>query len=410
MRLARRILGGCAVVTLLVGLGVVIARQESAYELKLVVPSAAQLTVGSPVWIDGAEVGGVTRLEERDGKAIVTVDLPGADVPLHDGTTTRIEWKSVLGERVVTVYPGPAQNAPIPSGALYEAHSAQIEVDQVLAALDAPTRDRLNSLLQGLNRTLDGREADLQATLRSAGPAVQALGEILHAVGRDGPAIRAVVTQLHEVTAPLAQRQTAIADVVGDLTALTGAVAAEQDQLRDGLRELPATLDTARATLDKVAPASSATVPLLNDVRPATERLPSIAADLSPVMRDLEPVVAQLRPTLEAAQHLLELSPGLLDTGHDVIPEVRSALDGYQPALHFLRPYTPELAGWLTSWGQGFAGYNADSHVWALGLAGGLGEVNEHPALLPGERVRDEPAPGELVGQPWTDAHGSGMR
>ncbi len=55
----------------------------------------------------------------------------------------------MLGERYVNLVPGPNTNAALPDGAMFEAQSQQVEADQVLAALDVPTRARLSSMISG---------------------------------------------------------------------------------------------------------------------------------------------------------------------------------------------------------------------------------------------------------------------
>src|ERR1700761_611750 len=209
---------------------VLFTSHESGYELKFVLPSAAQLAEGSPVLINGNQVGHVTTLAVQDGKAIATINISGAAVPLHDGTTSRVEWFSALGERFLELTPGPTSNPPIPSGSLYRAQADQIEVDQVLAALDKPTRDHLSSLFKQLDQTTQGREPELNQTLKTAGPAVQALGEVLAGVGKDGPAIKALIAQLHNVMSVASVRQSELRGVIGNLTTFTGATAAQQRQ------------------------------------------------------------------------------------------------------------------------------------------------------------------------------------
>ncbi|WP_347402921.1 MlaD family protein [Protofrankia symbiont of Coriaria ruscifolia] len=383
---------------------------SDSYEVKLVMPSAAQLADGSPVWVNGAKAGSVQSLEVKDGKALVTVSLTGDYAPLHDGTTSRVEWNSALGERMLTLYPGPGENATIPKNGLVKGQSLQIEVDQVLAALDQPTRDKLTSLLKELNQTVDGREPDLAATLKSAGSSVQALGEVLQAVGRDGPAIRSLVTQLQQMVSVGADHRRDIAAVVGDLTSLTGAVAGQQQQLSDSLQELPSTLQTAKGTLDRVPAAGEPIIALLQDLKPATGRLPSIARNLSPVLTELRPAVADLRPTLGSAQALLRETPGLIDVAHGVVPPATQFVRSIQPAVSFLRPYTPEGIGMLHNWGQAFAPYDGEGHVWAGLLAPGTNMIDESLVQPPGSRRDPEPYPGQPVGQPWVDATGSGMR
>lgn len=385
-------------------------RLNSTYRVTLVLPSAAQLVDSSPVWIDGNQIGQVDRIEVRDGKALVGLALDGEAAPLHQGTTSRVEWMSVLGERVVTLYPGPAQNAALPSGAMLDAPSAQIEVDDVLSALDPPTRDRVASLLRNLNGTVTGKEGEIKATLDAAGPAVSALGRVLEGVGRDGAAIKRLVEELHQVTGPLAERQDQVRSTVSDLTQLTGQIAPTQKAIRDGLKELPPTLDTAKQSLDMVPAATDATVPLLNDLGTSTERLPSVARSLSPLLRDLRPTVADLRPTLMAGSALLDRTPGLLDTAHGTLPPLTSTLKEYLPALSFLRPYAPEIVGVANTWGNAFSGYDGQGHVWAgTPAVGGSTEVDESPFGLPAG-IDQRPAPGALVDQPWTDATGDEMR
>jgi phospholipid/cholesterol/gamma-HCH transport system substrate-binding protein len=280
----------------------------------------------------------------------------------------------------------------------------------VLSALDKPTRERLNSLIGQLNDTTSGREKDLQATLRSAGPAVKALGEVLQAVGRDGPAIRDLVTQLSKMTAVAARHREDISGSVRNLSSLTGAVSQQESQLSNTLRELPSTLRTTQDTLDRVPRAGAATTPLLKDLEPATRRLVAVARNLSPVLTDLKPAVANLRPMLVDTQNLLGRTPRLLDTAHQVLPPVQSAIESYQPAISYLRPYTPELVGWLHNFGQSFAGYDSQGHFWAATLAPGLNAFDDSLVQPPTSYTSSRPVPGEVVGQPWTDAQGSEMR
>ncbi|MFJ8816610.1 MlaD family protein [Amycolatopsis thermoflava] len=407
----RRIPGIVALCAVVIAGAVLLSGSTTDYEVQLVMPSAAQLEEDSPVWIAGSTVGSVRKLEVKDGKALITVAIENGDyAPLHDGTTSRVEWDSVVGERMLTLVPGDEGNAPIPEGGLIEAQSRQVEVDEILGTLDEPTRDHLTSLLRGLDDTVEGRDDELTATLHSLGDSVGALNEILTAVGKDGPAIRDLVTRLHEMTQVAAGKQGELQAIVRDLTTTTGAVSAQQQQLTDSLRELPGTLQTAKGTLDRVPAASDAAVPLLKDLRPATGRLPSIAQNLQPVLTDLRPMVAELRPLLGSARELLEATPGLLDLTHDVVPPVTRILTDYQPIVSFLRPYTPEGIGMLHNWGQSFAPYDGQGHVWAGLLAPGTNLVNESLVQPPGSRRNPEPLPGQPVRQPWTDAAGSGMR
>jgi phospholipid/cholesterol/gamma-HCH transport system substrate-binding protein len=241
---------------------------------------------------------------------------------------------------------------------------------------------------------------------------VQALGDVLAGVGKDGPAIKALIAQLHNVMSVASARQGELRGVISGLTTFTAATGAQQRQLSAGLAELPSTLRAAHDTLDRVHPAAQATVPLLHDLRPAADRLPSVARSLSPILSDLRPAVRELRPTLEAAQDLLGETPDLLDTGRDDLPTVTDMAKNYRPGASFLRPYTPEFIGWISNWGMVFANYDSQGNRWAGLVAEGLEANNESVVHLPGQQVRAEPQPGDNAGQPWkiADATGDGER
>lgn len=401
-------IGACVV---LIAGAVLIANFLGGYQVKVVVPSAAQVVWGAQVRVGGTPIGHVTALDEQNGKAIVTLAITDHDyIPLHDGTTSHIAWQSVLGERFVDVVPGPASNAALPSGAMYAASSQQVEFDQILDALDPATRGRLTSLIARLHNTAAGHEQNIQASIRSAGPAVAALGQIMAGVGQDGAAIKTVVTQLHDMASQLAARQDDVRGTIGNLSQLTGNLGAESRQLSDTLAEFPSTLDAARTTLDKVPTATQATVPLLNDLRPATDRLPSLADNLSPAMNDLGPVLDRLHPTLTALNDVLDEAPDLFHSFHDTAKPIGHALDQLGPVAYFLRPYTPEMVAFVHDFGGSFSAFDAQGHGWTVDPVLGPASAGEQVGSTPASRLQRRPAPGTSVGQPWTDAYGGGYK
>lgn len=400
----RWIAGGLAAAA---AVGVLLVQDQDGYDVQLVMPSAAQLSNRTPVWIDGRQVGKVSDLGLKDGKALVTITIDDDAAPLHTGTTTRIEWVSAVGERVLSVNPGPTSNAEIPEGSYVEAVSTQVEVDQVLTALDAKTRKRVASLVGRLQTTVDGRESELNDTITQASGTVDALGEVLRAVGADGPAIRAIVRDLSALLGTTADRREQVSASVADLSAVADAVAGEQKALSAMLKQLPSTLDTATTTLGKVPAASEQTIGLLGDLEPSTRRLRSVSRNLAPVLVDLRPTVAELRPLLDSADELLGRTPALLDSSHAVLPDLSGMLSDLNPAIAFIRPYTPEGIGGLHNWGQAFAPYDGAGHTWAGLLAPGTNALNESLVPLPTARQNPEPHPGQAEGQPWIDATGS---
>jgi phospholipid/cholesterol/gamma-HCH transport system substrate-binding protein len=403
--------GLAALAAVAVGAGAALA-QGSDYEVELVMPDAANLLESSRVEIAGNPVGSVTGLTTRDGQAMVTVSLDGEQAPLHAGTTAQVQWRGVFGERVIELRPGPRANPEIPSGGMLTAGTEQVELDQVLAAMDPPTRAHLSSTVRQLDASLRGRPDRLRETLEAAGPAVQQLGAVLRAVGQDGPAIQSLITSLRGVMAPLSDRRAELQRLVGDLSHAMDSMSSEQGGLQQALGQLPSTLDTARQTMDRVPGAVDSAAPLLRDARPATRQLTSVSRSLGPVLADARPVVAQLRPTLGSATELLRQTPPLLDNAHAVLPGVGKAAAELSPAARFLRPYTPDAMGWISNWGGAFANYDAQGHYWHGLMQLGPSALDDNPGVSIGMKggPNSRPAPGIATGQGWVDANGSGQR
>jgi phospholipid/cholesterol/gamma-HCH transport system substrate-binding protein len=396
---------------LLVATGLVAFGTGDDYELQVLVPSAEGALEGAPAFIDGFPAGTVTDVGVQGDSAKLTVEIDEEHAPLHAGTVARIGWNSLLGRRLVEVMPGPEANPELPDGQLVESDYERVELDDVMAALDAPTRRHVQQLVSQLDATLQGRERDLNRTLDTAGPFVGELGAVLEQIGGDGPAIRSLVSRLRQITATLAARDRETAQTVTNLSALVQETVTQQRNVAAALAELPATASAGTRFFRTVPPAVDRTVALLHDVRPATQRLPSVARKLNPVLSDLRPTVDRLRPTLAAARSLLRQTPGLLDTGAQTLPEAESAVRAFQPAVTFLRPYTPEVIGFLNNWASLFSAKNSEGHFGrALVPASGSSLSNNPGVLPPGMTQWGAPAPGQLVGQPWTDANGDQVR
>lgn len=406
-------IAAAVLLVLVAGVSVIaLERRAGEYALKVAMPNAIGVVAGTPVQIEGREVGRVSDVAAQGDQAVVTTAVDAAAAPLRSGTTVTVGARSVLGERYLEIQPGPPTNPALPSGTMIAAGSTQVVVEDLLEALDPATRAHLTSTVRQLDAALaPPTSKDLNDTLATAGPAVQALGQVLDAVGQDGPAIRSLLTNLHGVTQTLAYRRDGLSSTVSDLDTLTAAAAGRQRQLSNGIAELPSTLDALQGVLDRFPAATDQLVPLLDDLRPAADRLPSVAANLSPVLRDLRPTVALLRPTLVAADQLLGATPDLLDQTTGVLPQLQTTVERVAPAVAFLRPYTPEVLGFASNWGNLFSTYDSQGHFAHPLVVTGKTAVDDNPNItLPGEFSDTKMAPGQNANQPWTDANGSAPR
>jgi phospholipid/cholesterol/gamma-HCH transport system substrate-binding protein len=383
------------------------------YRATFVFPHATNLFKGSRAQIDGFNVGLVDGLDVRDGKALVTVTLDDKHAPLRDGTTARIDWQSLPGERIVQITPGPKTNAALPDGAMITATTPRIELDQVLSAFDPDTRAAVRRIVPGVDEALAGHEDDLGRTMEAAGPALNAATDVLSAIGSDGPALQTLLTSVRDLAERLVARRDSVRGIIDGFDRNLEQTSKRSEDLAAGLDQLPATLQTANSVLGKVPPAAAAALPLLRELLPAAQALPAAAADLRPFLTELRPTLAELRPALSSLASALDfdVTPSLLDKAHAVVPPVTGVLSSLLPVLDYLRPYTPELAGLLSNLASASANYDANGHFLRVYVSSGsmlLGSVTGQ--LNPSITQNPSRAPGELEGQPLTDAAGSVVR
>lgn len=402
------VLGG---VIALVVAGVWLLTGQS-YTVNVALPSASSLIKGGIVLVNGFPSGEVKDIKAVSGQAIVTLTLDQKHAPLHEGAIVTVPWKALLGERFVEIKDGPANAATIPEdGTIPGAMPSPTEVDQVLNSLDPPTLANVRKLINELDTTVRGHETDINASVSAAGPALNALGNVLDAVGTDGPAIRALVTRLNGMVGTLSDRQQDIRTVVNEFSKLSALAARHERELRQGLRQLPPTLQTARTTLDKVPGTTDKAVPLLEDLEAPTRTLVSVSHNLKPLFGDLKPALDDLGPVLHSAGKLLDNTPGLLNSAHDATPDAADAVDYLSKPLNFLRPYTPEAVGWLSNWANVFSSYDSNGHYARIQVQAGPATPTTNPGVVPpGVGLNPYPMPGQNGGTPWTDAYGSGIR
>jgi len=377
------------------------------YRITMLIPAADGTFVGARVVIKGETVGKVAELGVRDGQAAVTLEIDDDHAPLHAGTQANIKWESVIGARIIEVHPGKGSNPELPSGHLVTGNLEGVELDDLLATLDAPTRAQLQGLVSQLDAATKGKAKNLNKTLEEAGPTIKALGALAKALGEDGPAIKKLITQLHGISSTVAGRDGELAASIEQLNQLTAAVASQHTDLSAMLKQLPSTLDHATTTLGNVEGPVASTRDVLRTIKPSTARLPGISHDLRPVLAAVKPALADLPPTLLDADRLLKQTPSLVAALNDVLPDADDALEQLNPMVAFLRPYTPEATGWLTNWTSLFGSQNAEgNYARALITASASSLDDVQPMVPPGQKQDPRPAPGSLVDQAWTDANG----
>ena len=240
------------------------------------------------------------------------------------------------------------------------------------------------------------------------------------ALGQDGPMLQQLIEDTRSISETVSERRGEVAGTIDGLTRALQAAAAERDDLSVALDDLPATVAEATDVLERLPDTVDTVDPLLTALQPAIDQLPDVADDLRPLLADLRPAVTDLEPALANLGIVLDQAPAFFDLTTAVLPTLDGGLNDALQAVDFLRPYTPELIGFLQNWADGTSAMDENGRYIRLVAKAGLGNaliplsgdiLDTTQSLLDtagvpgltGNRHRD---PGELVDQPWTDANG----
>ena len=121
---------------------------------------------GADVVIAGHTVGQVTGVTVSGRAAVVTMRLSPHYAPLHQFTTARVRYSTLLAQKYIEITPVDG-GAEIGSGGSVASDNtlSPVDFDQFLSALDPQTRARLQTLIQQAGGGLEGQQATVNDLL-----------------------------------------------------------------------------------------------------------------------------------------------------------------------------------------------------------------------------------------------------
>jgi phospholipid/cholesterol/gamma-HCH transport system substrate-binding protein len=287
---------------------------------------------GQTVNIAGVKIGDIGSVELEDGRAVVEMNLEKEyRGRIFRDATILLRPKTGLKDMYLQLEPGTRSAGELEAGDRIAVSNTLPDVnpDEVLAALDADTRDYLRVLLNAGAQALgdeasEGRQsssADLRETFKRFEPTARDVRAITQELAERRGNLRRVVHNYQELVTELGTRDDELASLVDSSNANFEALARQDANLRSSLRLLPGTLDQTETTLvkaggladelgpalERLRPAARALGPALRQTRPfLRESTPIIREQLRPFSRDVRPTVRDLR---RAAEDLAVVTP-----------------------------------------------------------------------------------------------------
>lgn len=365
------VIGVLAAAAILVAL--VVLGGGSKHEYKLVFETAGQLVNDNSVEIGGRRVGAVRKIAlTDDNRAEITVEIEEPYAPLHRGSTAVVRGASLSGvaNRYIALTPGPDSEPELDDGARIQEDETTsiVDLDQLFNTLDEPTRDGLTKVIQGFGDWYAGRGADGNASAKYFAPALSATKNFVSQLAADQEALDGLVRDTSKVVTALGEKGPQLTQLVSNTNTTLGAIAAENRSLAQALDLLPQTLRRGSTTFVNLRGALDDLDDLVDASKPATKNLAPFLRELAPMIKDARPTIAELSKLIRTPGEandftdLMTDAPELARRAEPGFKNSIGALNRSIPVLSFIRPYSPELTGWLKDFGQGAANYDANGH------------------------------------------------
>jgi phospholipid/cholesterol/gamma-HCH transport system substrate-binding protein len=313
-----------AIVTLLVlGLAatvVILSQQQAVYpswipflgddrfELKAEFTSAQAVTPGQGQTVNmaGVEVGDVIEVQLEDETAVVTLSIQEqyADL-IHENASLLLRPRTGLQDITVEVDTGTESAEVVSEGDTIPVSQTRpnVQVDEILATLDADTQAYLKLLLQGGAQGLGGNGKELSAGLRRLEPFARDVRKINGLLAQRRQNIRSSINSFRLVAEEIGRNDQQLAEFVDSSNAALGAFADQEAAIRRTLQEFPATLRETQRALRSSNRFSLAAAPALRRLTPAARTLGPALQETRPFLRNtVAPIKRQIRPFARRVQ------------------------------------------------------------------------------------------------------------
>jgi phospholipid/cholesterol/gamma-HCH transport system substrate-binding protein len=369
-RALARIAGLAALIVGVVLIAMVLFGGSSGHKYNLLFETGGQLVQGNQVVVGGQPIGTVDEIKlTNDAQAEVSITV---DRPLHDGTTASVRATSLSGiaNRYVSIAPGPNSSPEIADGSTLttDKTTSPVDLDQLFNTLDKPTRTALQDVIKGQAAIYSGNTEAARATYKYFAPGLQATTKLLSELNSDQASLSRFLVQGSKALGAIASRRDDLAALTSNANQAFAAIAQRNAEFDRALVALPPAMRQANTTFVNLRAALDDLDPLITDLGVVAPDLPgflrSIQATVTPaipVFRNLRLSISKPGPNNDLNDSLKLLPGGQRAVQQSVQPTI-TALNDSQHVVDFAVPYTPDLLGFVSKFGEVTAFYDANGH------------------------------------------------
>ena len=292
--------------------------EEKPLELKAEM-SDAQAVIpgqGQTVRVAGVKVGDIGKVELKEGRAYVTLQIdPEYKRLITTEATALLRPKTGLKDMLLEVEPG--NGKPMDDGEIIPITNTapDIDPDEVLSALDRDTRDYLKLLVNGGGKGLRGNGERLREVWKRFEPLHRDLAKLTTAIAERRQNLRRLVHNYQELVTELGDHDRDIVRLVKASNVVMRAFASQDQNVSLAVSRLPGALQETATTLDKVHGLADEMGPALEALRPAFRQLDVANKQVLPFVKEAEPTLrTKIRPFVRAARPFVkDLKPAARD-------------------------------------------------------------------------------------------------
>jgi phospholipid/cholesterol/gamma-HCH transport system substrate-binding protein len=308
--------------------------QSKPFELKAEFSSAQAVVPGQGQTINvaGVEVGQVENVQLENGVAVVTFGIDRQFLPIYKNATVLLRPRTGLQDMFFQLDPGTKSAGVIPDGGTIPTKNTapDVNIDEILSALDGDTQAYLRLLLIGAGQGFKGQGQNLGKLIGSLGPLNRDLDRLNSMVSERRHQLADLVHNLGVLTKTIGQHKGDVTSFVKANNAALSAIGAQDPNVQRAVSLLPSTLSTGTKTFQKVDGLAHVLGPAFNSLRPFARHLDALntsvrktaIADTPIIKNQIRPLVRAARPALpplnNAAQRYSKAAPKLTTLGKEI--------------------------------------------------------------------------------------------
>jgi len=281
--------------------------ESKPFELKAEFSSAQAVVPGQGQTINvaGVEVGQVESVQLENGLAVVTFGIDRSYLPIYKDATILLRPRTGLKDMFFQLDPGTKTAGAIPDGGMVPAKNTapDVNLDEILSALDADNQAYLRLLLIGGGQGLKGQGKNLGKVLGSLGPLNRDLDRLNSMVAQRREELADLVHNLGVLTKEIGRHKGDVVSFVRANNDALSAIGAQDPDVQRATALLPSTLATATNTFGKVHSLANELGPAFNALRPFARHLDEMNVSVRDLARSVTPVIKnELRPFVRSAR------------------------------------------------------------------------------------------------------------